>query len=356
MKKVFALTIALMLTLTTIGCTATKTTEVPEQTEVATSLEGRYVGYSWKGEAEGIEFKDAKEYIETILELDENGVIQDTKMNFFVNKDGFWTTRQSGNAYVDVDFSVDPKPATPGENYKAGNSMFTVHTADMMSFYAVAVDSPGVTAVAIVDPITRYQFEMKFPQDFNFETLVGDLTIGSGMSVPTIRTSGGGLLKPTEWDSLADKTILNISPWSHVVNKTGVLEGITETSSVKAFLEALGVEFDGSKPQPMSAKYGYFANGGWDGNYRAIESALIGKDATQITSLIDWSAPRYAQAINDKKQFGIDVPSGATSTVQNSMDGISGATVRMSREATSYQRALVQAGIIDESEVIIGRF
>jgi len=34
----------------------------------------------------------------------------------------------------------------------------------------------------------------------------------------------------------------------------------------------------------------------------------------------------------------------------------SGATVRISRESTSYQRALVEAGILDESDVVIGRF
>ncbi len=44
--------------------------------------------------------------------------------------------------------------------------------------------------------------------------------------------------------------------------------------------------------------------------------------------------------------FGIDSASSATKTVQDSMDGISGATVRMSRESTSYQRALVEATFI----------
>ncbi len=43
-----------------------------------------------------------------------------------------------------------------------------------------------------------------------------------------------------------------------------------------------------------------------------------------------------------------DLYAGATRTVQDSCDGISGATVRMAREATSYQRALAEAGIIEE--------
>lgn len=115
-----------------------------------------------------------------------------------------------------------------------------------------------------------------------------------------------------------------------------------KSSSVQSFLEALGVKFEGGNPQPMSVEYGYYGKGGWSGNYRAVEKSLIGQDATKLTSLIDWSKSRYARAINDKNQFGIDVKSGAT--------------VRMSREATSYQRALVAAGILSEEDVIIGRF
>lgn len=72
-----------------------------------------------------------------------HGLITNATMRFFVKIDGFWTTRQSGNALV---------------------------------------------------------FEMKFPR-----------------LVPTIRTSTGALVKPTEWESLSDKTLFNISPWSHVV-------------------------------------------------------------------------------------------------------------------------------------------
>jgi hypothetical protein len=135
-----------------------------------------------------------------------------------------------------------------------------------------------------------------------------------------------------------------------------MFEGIDEASSLMNFLEAMGVEFAGGLPQPLDVKYGYFGLGGWEGNYQAIEEFLIGKNATELTSLIDWSLPYYAGAINDENQFGIDVASGATRTVQNSIDGISGATVRMSREGTSYQRALVDAGIITEDDVIIGRF
>ncbi len=47
---------------------------------------------------------------------------------------------------------------------------------------------------------------------------------------------------------------------------------------------------------------------------------------------------------------------GATKTAQDSLDGIAGATVRMSRESTSFQRALVAAGILTEEDVIKGRF
>ncbi len=311
-------------------------------------------GYSWRGEANGAALEDADQYIETILEIDENGIITDAKMRFFAQRDGYWTMRQSGNAYVDVDFSVDPTAAVPGENYSAGNSMFTVVTADMMSFYAAAVNSQGVTAAVIVDPLTRYMYEMKYPQDFDFETTVSEMTIGSGLIVPTTRVSGSGILKPEEWESLADKNIFNIEVWSHVLTARGTFEGLSVSSTVQELLEAMGVEFAGGKPQPMDVVYGYHSTGGWNGNLNAIAEYLIGQDATQKTSLVDWSG--FEDSINDKNQFGVDVESGATRTVQNSFDTISGATIRISRESTSYQRALVDAGIISESEVIIGRF
>ena len=321
-----------------------------------TSLKGRHVGYSWQGEDEGVELADATQYIETILELDEDGIITDAKMRFFVQKDGFWITRQSGNAFVTADFSVTPTRATPGENYTPGDSMFTIYTADMMSFYAVAVNPENVTAVAIVCPVTRYLYEIRLSADTDYSRPIGEMTIGSGLLVPTVRTSGSGLIRPDDWDSLADKSIVNIDRWSHVVNAQGIFEGIDEASSLMDFLEAMGVEFVDGIPQPLEIKYGYFGLGGWEGNYRAIEEFLIGKNATVLTSLIDWSLPSYAGAINDQNQVGIDVESGATKTVQNSIDGISGATIRMSREGTSYQRALVDAGIITEEDVIIGRF
>jgi hypothetical protein len=328
----------------------------PAQTHEQRSLEGRYVGYSWRGEVNGTPFADSDQYIETILELDESGIIKDVKMRFFVKKDGFWIMRQSGNAYVDIDFSIDPQPAVPGDDYTPGESMFAIYTADMMSFYAVAVDPSGVAAVAVVDPITRYQFEMKFDPDFDYNMPMSRMTIGSGRMVPTIRTSTGAFTSPTDWETFADNTLFNLSRWSHVVNDYGILRGITHSSSVGQFLAALGVQFDGERPQPMPVRYGYFGMGGWDGNYRAIEASLRGQNAKEKTSLIDWSIPRYQRSVNEQNQFGVDVQTGATRTVQNTTDGISGATVRMSRESTSYQRALVDAGILDEADVIVGRF
>lgn len=355
MKRKYVVVVGLVgLLILMLLAACTPSTDTSGTDEV--SLEGRYVGYSWQGEVDGVELADATQYIETILELNEDGIITDAKMRFFVQKDGFWIMRQSGNAFVSVDHSVSPIQATPGENYAPGESMFTIYTADMMSFYAVAVSSENVIAAALVCPVTRYQYEIRLTPDTDFAMPMSEVTIGSGMLVPTVRTSGSGLLRPDDWDPLAEKNILNIDRWSHVINDQGMFEGIDEASSLMNFLEAMGVEFAGGIPQPLDVKYGYFGLGGWEGNYQAIEEFLIGKNATELTSLIDWSLPYYAGAINDENQFGIDVASGATRTVQNSIDGISGATVRMSREGTSYQRALVDAGIITEDDVIIGRF
>ncbi|WP_353893849.1 hypothetical protein PRVXH_000615 [Proteinivorax hydrogeniformans] len=350
MKKISKMFFVLLLTLTlsfaAVGCSEAE----------STSLAGQYVGYSWRGEASGVAFEDADRYIETILELDEDGIITDAKMRFFRNIDGYWTTRQAGNAFVDVDFSVDPTFATPdGDDYTPGQSMFTIHTADMMSFYATAVDSNGDVALAIVDPMTRYQFEAKLPADFNFsQTVEEGLSVGSGNFVPTSRTGGS---HPAEFEDYDENTIFDIhGMWSHVVNDKGELEGVDNSSTVQEFVEALGVEFVDGKPQAQEAEYGYFGLGGWDGNYRAIEEYLVGQDATELTSLVDWSNSRYEPAINEDNEFGADVPSGATRTAQDSVDTITGATVRMSRESTSFQRALENAGIIDESDIIIGRF
>lgn len=321
------------------------------------SLAGRHVGYSWGGEARGTAFEDATQYIETILTLDEDGIIEDAKMVFWVQRDGYWIPRSSGNAYVAIDYNVDPTAATPGDDYAAGESMFTVYTVDMMSFYAVGVSSDNVAAVAIVCPVTRYQYEMKFDAGFDFDKPFGDVTIAGGDLVPTWRTSGSGLMRPQDWAEIAERNFFAIHDlWSHVVNDRGVLSGVTPASSVREFLEALGVSFDGGVPQPAEAAYGYFGLGGWSGNHSAIAQSLIGEDATSKTSLVDWSVERFAGAVNEDNVFGVDVATGATRTVQNSFDGISGATVRISREATSYQRALVDAGILQESDVIIGRF
>ena len=321
------------------------------------SLAGRYVGYAWQGEVEDVAFEDAETYIETILTLDDDGIITDAKINTFTLRDGYWTMRQSGNATVVVDYTVNPKPAVPGADYEPGESMFVICTVDKMGFYTVGVDGSGVVAVAIVDPITRYQLEMKFPEGFDYTRTMREFPISSKHNVPTLRTSASGFIKPEHWDELMDRTIFNVHvPWSHVVNSYGTLDGIDNDSSLRAFLEALGVTFENGEPRPMDVIYGYFGNGGWHGNARAIERSLIGRDATEKRSLVDWSIPKYANAVNEDNEFGIDVPTGATRTAQDSIDGISGATVRMSRESTSYQRALVAAGIMEEEDVIIGRF
>ncbi len=325
-------------------------------TSAAAALQGRYVGYAWSGEAKGDSLDETTQYIETILELDESGEITSAKMRFYVQKDGYWIPRQSGNSFVDVDFAVNPTPAVPGDNYSPGASMFTVYNADMMSFYAVAVDDDGTSAAALVCPVTRYQYEIKLPVGFDYSIPFGDLTIKSGDLVPTVLVSGSGILKPGNWEEIEDRGFLDIDRYSYVVTRRGIFEGFDQSTPVKSFYEAMGVEFAGERPRPREATYGYFSLGGWAGNYRGIEEYLVGKNVNNLTSLVDWSIESYAGGINDKNQFGIDVESGATRTVQNGVDTIAGATVRMSRESTSYQRALVSAGIITEQQVIVGRF
>ncbi len=321
-----------------------------------TSLAGTYVGYSWGGEARGTTLAESTARIETILTLDDAGTITDATMRYWVTRNGYWTTRQYGAAYVDVNYGVSPVAATPGANYSAGTSMFTVFTSDMMSFYAVGVNSEGTVATAIVCPVTRYLYETKLPAGFDYSSPMSDIAIGTDLFVPTIRTSGSGLLRPDSWDGLEGRTIFDIHVWNHVVNDEGPLAGLDNSSSVREYLEALGVSFSGGRPQAQAVEYGYFGIGGWAGNYSNIEADLVGRNVNEFQSLVDWSEPRYGDAVNDDMIFGADVPTGATRTVQNSIDGISGATVRISREATSFQRALVAARVLNESDVVIGRF
>ena len=349
MKNLLSLLLLLTLVFTLSGCT----TEVEEE-----SLAGTFVGYSWKGESTGVELADASQKIETILTLDEDGVITDASILFWKLSDGSWYTRQDGTARISVDLNVDPMPATPGTDYAKGTSMFDVDTHDMMSLYAVAVGADGTVGLLIVEPITRYQFELKLAPDYDYSTLISDVTVDGTTDgfIPTVRTSSSGLIKPNAWTELADKDLFSISYFDHVMSDAGVFEGIDGTSTVKDLLMAAGVTFTMDSPDEISVMYGRHSLGGWQGNYDAIAAYLIGKNVSEVTSLVDWSIERWAGGVNDENFFGIDLEAGATKTAQDSLDGIAGATVRMSRESTSFQRALVAAGILTEEDVIKGRF
>ncbi len=369
MKKFSLLLMIIVMVFALAACGANEATnEEPKEEIVEVTNEvvdekdysGTFTGYSWKGEAKGTTLEEASQKIETTLTLDSEGVITDAKMLFLKkNKEGNWYARQDSAADVSVDFTKTPTIATTQndtQEYVAGESMFSIKTADMMAFYAAAVDEDGTAALAIVDPYTRYQFEFKMDADFDFTTMMKDMTIGNGNAVPTIRTSGSGNVKPKTWDEYADYGVLSFYKDPYVLLDQGVFAGLTGDSTIQEYLEKTGVEFDGNKPVEMAVVYGFTGVGGWEGNYKAIEASLIGKNAKEVTSLIDWTNPKYSAGINADNFFGVDVVTGATKTAQNSSDTISGATVRASRESASYQRALVEAGIITEEEVIKGRF
>jgi len=335
-----------------VGCGVRS--EQPAQVPTV-DLSGTYTGYSWAGEAQGKTLEEATQKIETVLTLNTAGVITDASLKFLVkNSDGTWRERNDTSATVEVDYGVSPTSAV-ADPYTPGTSMFKVKTADLMSFFALGVDKDGTVAFALVDPIHRYMEEMKFNPGFDYSMKITQLTIGSGLLVPTIRESSGGYLKIHDWTDYSDKHIFDFyDPYIYV--SRGTFQGLGPNSTVKDLLEKAGVRFINNLPEQMEPTYGFYASGGWAGNYANISNYLIGKSATDMTSLIDWSNPRYSANINQDNFFGLDTLSGATRTVQNSTDGISGATVRVSREATSYQRALVSAGILNESEVIKGRF
>lgn len=354
MAKKMALLLVVVLAFGLVACADTTTEDIDTSQEVDYS--GIYIGYSWKGESKGVSLEDATQKIQTILELDKDGTIIEADMLFWKLIDGHWTTRQSGNATVKVDFSVEPGKATPGENYTKGDSMFDVVTVDMMSFYTVAVDEDGTAAVLIAEPTTRYQLEMKLGPGYDYATEISDVTVDSGQLVPTVRLSSSGLIKVNDWSELDGKDIFNFHDFGYVLNQRGIFKGLSSTSTVQELMEKMGVVFTDGKPEPTDEMHGFTSNGGWAGNYEAIGEFLEGKNALELISLVDWSTERWMNAVNEENFFGVDVVAGATKTAQNSYDTIAGATVRMSRESTSFQRALVKAGIIDETEVIKGRF
>lgn len=361
-KKTKILALSLILVVSLTACSQPKTEEVVVESpnEIAKDYSGTYVGYSWKGESKGTTLEEAKQKIETQLTLNETGEIVEATMLFHKqNADGNWYTRQDTAGEITVDFDVTPTLATPlndTQEYAKGTSMFTMKTADMMAVYGVAVDQNGVSALMIVDPYTRYQFEFKMDNNFDYSTKMSEMTIGSGKVVPTVRTSGSGSVKPKTWEAYSEYSVLSFYEDPYVFFDNGVFNGLSADSTMQEYLEKVGMTFENNQPQELAVNFGFFGTGGWSGNYKAIETFLVGKDATQITSLIDWKNARYSVGINEENFFGVDTTSGATKTVQNSSDTIAGATVRMSREATSYQRALVEAGILTEEEVIKGRF
>jgi hypothetical protein len=225
-----------------------------------------------------------------------------------------------------------------------------------MAFYAAAADKNGTAVLAIVEPYTRYQFEYRLPASFDFNKPMKKLTVGSGLAVPAVRTSASGQIKPASWEQYKDYSVLDFYKSPYVLTGKGVFAGLDGNSSIREYLERAGIVFTDGRPQETPVKYGFTGIGGWSGNYDAVRSYLIGKNALKQKTLIDWTIPKYKAGINKDNFFGVDTVAGATKTVQNSYDGIAGATVRMSREDTSYQRAIAAAGILTEAEVIKGRF
>ncbi len=329
-----------------------------EMTEEETDLSGTYVGYSWKGESKGTTLEEAKQKIETTLELDKDGNIVSAKMDFLkMDSEGNWYARNDASGSVEVDFSVDPTVATPGEEYADGSSMFNFDVTDKMSLYAVAVDEDNTVAYGFVDPMNRYLYEMKFEPGYDFANMtVADMTINNGF-VPTVRTSTGGIMKPSTWEDISDVSMLKLGGYSYVINMRGDYQGISEETTVEELLILSGVDFVEGVPQPKDAEYAFHSQGGWAGNYNAVAENLVGMNVMDMTSLIDFDV-KYADSVNEDNFFGVNTDTVATATksVQNSYDTISGATVRFSRENTSFQRALVEAGIISEEEVVKGRF
>ncbi len=340
----------------------TKENTTPDVVASSKDYSGVYVGYSWRGENSGTAFEDATQRVKTTITLDENGVIQAAEMDFLKKSGDDWIKRDDDSATVEVDFTINPTFATLGDESANGSSMFDITTNDMMSLYVTSVDEDGTVAYGFVDPITRYLYEAKFGSDYDYDTTIGEAVIGDTF-VPTVLTSSSGYVKPKSWEEFEGKSLLDLDKYSYVSTKRGVYESLSNESTVKELLEKSGVEFVDGKPQQLDATHGFHSAGGWTGNYEAIEKYLVGKNAMEVTALANFDGTSYAgnsyrDSINEDNFFGYNTDTVATATksLQQSWDAVTGATVRISRENTSYQRALVEAGILSEKDVIKGRF
>lgn len=333
---------------------------------------GDFVGYAWGGQKDGTKLEDAGTIIETKLNV-ANGIIKDAEMNYWQKSGDNWVKRNDGVATAAVDFTKDPISSTDkeGGGFTNGTSMFTTKATNNMGLYAVAVDTDGTTGVMLVDATSRFRFEAKIPADFDFSTKIGDLKIND-FWIP-VAASTSGYVKPATIASLNDTGIYDIQSgkepsyvaaiggYNYVMHKRGILEGVDNTATLQTMLEKLGVKFVDGKPQAMEATAGFHSVGGWKGNYDSIANFLKGKSIYNHTALVDFDKSPYKESIDANNFFGnvsTDVVASATRSIQNSwnIDAASGATVRVSRESESYQRALVDAGVLTEDQVIKGRF
>ncbi|MCL1992858.1 MAG: hypothetical protein FWG66_07910 [Spirochaetes bacterium] len=337
----------------------------------APTAQRMYVGHSWGGERAGVTLENATSVIETRLFLDANDIITDVQIDFLLLQNGRWIQRNNSRARVSINFAVTPTAATPAATVAAhtpGASMFTIDTNDLMSFYAVGVDTDGTVAFVFVDPTSRYQLEARFPPDFDFSQPMGNLG-QLEVFIPTVFTSGTGFAPNADWIVSGDgftidlhgQSIFDTHPWNHVIYERGTFQGTGNATPLREFLELAGVVFGANGvPMAMAPRYGFHSVGGWEGNFVAIRQYMVGRNAREVTGFGEFS-PRHAAAINPQTRFFHwdyipDGVTGATATWQDSFDGIAGATVRISRENTSFQRALVAAGFITEAQVIRGRF
>lgn len=350
MKKLIAVVLVLMILVSISACQGT-------------DYSGVYTGYSWKGESKGVTLEDATQKIVTKITLDKDGIITDVEIDFLKLVNDEWIKRNDPTTIVSFDTTVTPTQAIIGaDKIENGQSMFKIKTNDKMSLYVVGVDDDGTVAYGIVDPITRYLMEAKFADDFDFNKKFSELKINEHF-IPTVLASTSGLMKPKSFEELNGLSVLDVSVFSHVINLRGIYETLTEDTTVEEFLKLSGVTFADGKPQPLEASYGFHSAGGWEGNYKNIAAFMIGKNATELKGLTtydgtNYEGEEYKLGINEDNFFGVksDEVSGATKTIQQSYDSIAGATVRISRENTSFQRALVEAGIMTEAEVVKGRF
>ena len=281
-----------------------------------------------------------------------SGVIQDIKFAFEkITTNGAWDSEtisrrddktisatRNSNAFAGLSLTAINSSDTTDDIAGIGTtSMFDITATDMMSTYAAVSDGTNVS-VAIMGAESRMMYEAVINKTSDAAKGLDDLDWKVNKAHYSAHKGS---------DAKIGTTPFNFGDWEKVAVANGVFKGLStamdSTSTAAdliAKLEAAGMKDD------SKVVSGFHSLGGWYGNYRAIEASLKGKNVNNFKYLWNYDGPQLGSKPNETTGN----ITGSTN-IQDSTNGISGATVRTSRENHAFQLALVELGFLKSNEV-----